>query len=135
MAYEYNPNTGKIEKKGFRAIVGSQMNMKDLFGMDEEEKKLALNALKASTAGLVGFSSMFLGLATIVSSPAAGMGLLAYGGSKLGGYARTSRNIATPKHRSKYANKNYYGMEFSSDAVRNMSKIIEQEIEEHKRSR
>lgn len=129
LSYEYNPATGKLEKKGLHARVMSQMNMKDLFGMDEEEQKFALKAVSASMSGFVGMAAMFAGFATIVSSPSAAMGLLAYGANKFGGYAHTSKNIRTPSHRSKYANKNYYDMEFSSDAVQNMSRIIEEEIE------
>lgn len=128
--YEYNPATGKLEKNGLHAKVMSQMNMKDLFGMDEEEQKLALKAVSASMSGFVGMASMFMGFGTIVASPAVGMGLLAYGANKFGTYSRVNRNISKPTHRSEYANRNYYGMEFSSDAVKNMARVIEDEIKE-----
>ena len=130
ITYEYNPATGKLEKNGVHAKVMSQLNMKDLFGMDEKEQELAKKALSASAAGFIGMGSMFLGFATIVSSPAAGMGLLTYGASKFGSYAHTNRNLKTPSHRSKYYNKNYYDMEFSSGAIKNMADIIEEEIQE-----
>ena len=65
--------------------------MKDLFGMDEEEQKLALKAVSASMSGFVGMASMFMGFGTIVASPAVGMGLLAYGVNKFGGYVRGTK--------------------------------------------
>ena len=131
LSYEYNPVTGKLEKNGLHARVMSQMNMKDLFGMDEKEQELAKKAISASMSGFVGMGAMFFGFGSIVASPALGMGLLAYGANKFGTYSHMNRNIRTPMHRSsQYANRNFYGMEFSSDAVQNMSRIIEQEINE-----
>ena len=130
VAFEYDEKTGEVKKKGLRANVGANLNMQSLFGVSPEEQQLKKEALMASASGLIGMSSMFLGLATVVSSPAMGMGLLAYGGAKFGTTFRPNRNIGKPNHRSKYANQNYYGMEFSSSAVRKMNEIIVQEAEE-----
>ena len=129
VSYKYNPATGKIEKDGLRSKVMSQMNMQGLFGMDEKETELAKKAFSASMSGFVGMGAMFFGVASLVSSPGIGMGLLAYGANKFGTYTHTNRNLRTPSHRSKYVNKNYYGMEFSSGAIQNMTKVIEEEIE------
>ena len=101
--------------------------MKDLFGMDEKEQELAKKALSASAAGFIGMGSMFLGFATIVSSPAAGMGLLTYGASKFGSYAHTNRNLKTPSHRSKYYNKNY--MEKYLEKIKNIFEDMLKEVE------
>ena len=130
VTFEYDEKTGEVKKKGLRANVGANLNMQSLFGVSPEEQQLKKEALMASASGLIGMSSMFLGLATVVSSPAMGMGLLAYGGAKFGTTFRPNRNIGKPNHRSKYANQNYYGMEFSSSAVRKMNEIIVQEAEE-----
>ena len=130
VSFEYDHKTGEVKRKGLRSNVGANLNMQSLLGISPEEQKLKREALAASASGLIGMSSMFLGLATVVSSPAMGMGLLAYGGSKFGTSFRTNRNIGKPNHRSKYANQNYYGMEFSSSAVRKMNEIIVQEAEE-----
>lgn len=130
VAFEYDEKTGEVKKKGLRANVGANLNMQSLFGVSPEEQQLKKEALMASASGLIGMSSMFLGLATVVSSPAMGMGLLAYGGAKFGTTFRPNRNIGKPNHRSKYANQNYYAMEFSSSAVRKMNEIIVQEAED-----
>ena len=129
VSYEYNPATGKIEKNGLRSKVMSQMNMEGLFGMDKKETELAKKAFSASMSGFVGMGAMFLGVASLVTSPSMGMGFLAYGASKTASYARTNRNLRTPSHRSKYYNKNYHDMEFSSGAIQNMAQVIQDEID------
>ena len=124
VSYEFDPEKGKVVKKGATANVLSNFAPGGLLHLDDDEKALLSKTLSVQTAPFKIALTSFAGLGCLTSSPALGLGMLGYSMTTAANLHRPNRNIGTPRHRSKYANRNYSNVQFPTSTMRFMNQTV-----------
>ena len=153
--YEYDEKTGKRRLKygifgkrrfdrvqnrwvrdSLSDLVAEQLKSENLLGFTEKDKKLWKEGTTLFRNTLVGMGSMFVGLGTVVSSPAVGFGLLATGSNNMmkfydeAGVFDPNRTYRRPIVDEKH--KKYSFNRFGKGAKKNITRSILENAEKEK---
>ena len=123
-SYEFDEKTNTIRRVGAQRLANRGLNAKDALGWNDAQIEAFKGTIKTASSGILAQVAAFAGLATLVTSPGAALGMLAYSANASAKYGRRNRNISRPTHRSAYQNRQYSNLRLTAKSAEKVTETV-----------